>query len=291
MGVPRQQATRQEGVALAQDVDRVEARVSADFIIELKDVEKVFGGLNSRYVALQGCSLKVKRGEFMCLLGPSGCGKSTLLNLVAGFERPTSGEITFDGEPLVGASSKRVMCFQDSMQALLPWTTVAGNINFALSVRHVPRAEWKARIDECLDIVGLSASVGRYPTELSGGMRQRLQIARALAANPEVLLMDEPFGALDAMTRTQMQLELLRVWERTNKTVVFITHDIEEALLLGDRICIMNKGPRSRIVAEYAVEGARPRQLLEDRRIAEIAGRIRATFATFEIADQSSPGA
>jgi NitT/TauT family transport system ATP-binding protein len=274
-----------------QSVDRTEADVAEDVVIELNDVEKVFGGLNSRYVALQGCSLKVNRGEFVCLLGPSGCGKSTLLNLVAGFERPTRGEIIFDGEPLVGASSKRVMCFQDSMQALLPWTTVAGNISFALSVRHVPRAEWKARIDECLDIVGLSASVDRYPTELSGGMRQRLQIARALAANPEVLLMDEPFGALDAMTRTQMQLELLRVWERTSKTVVFITHDIEEALLLGDRICIMNKGPRSRIVAEYPVEGPRPRRLLEDRRIAELAGRIRATFATFETVDDGRPGA
>ena len=291
MGVPTPRATRQEGVAPAQDVDRVESGGSTDVIIELKDVEKLFGAVNSRYIALQGCSLTVRRGEFLCLLGPSGCGKSTLLNLVAGFERPNSGEITFDGEPLVGASSKRVMCFQDSMQALLPWTTVAGNIRFALSVRRVPRAQWKQRIDECLDIVGLSASAGRYPTELSGGMRQRLQIARALAANPEVLLMDEPFGALDAMTRTQMQFELLRVWERTNKTVVFITHDIEEALLLGDRICIMNKGPRSRIVAEYPVECPRPRRLLEDRRIAELAGRIRATFATFEIADQSHPGA
>lgn len=255
---------------------------SEGVVIEMRGVDKVFGGRKSRYLALQDCSLKVRRGEFLCLLGPSGCGKSTLLNLIAGFERPDGGEITTDGEPLAGPSYKRVMCFQDSMQALLPWTTVAGNIRFALSVRHVPRSEWKSRIDECLGIVGLSAFADRYPTELSGGMRQRLQIARALTANPDVLLMDEPFGALDAMTRSQMQLELLRVWEKTSKTIVFITHDIEEALLLGDRVCIMNKGPGSRIVAEFHVDSARPRQLLDDRGIAEIARRIRATFTAFE---------
>lgn len=291
MGTPPQTVSSQGRGALMQGKERAVVGTRDDVVIELRDVEKVFGGAKSRYIALQDCSLKVHRGEFLCLLGPSGCGKSTLLNLIAGFERPDGGEVDFDGEPLIGPSSKRVMCFQDSMQALLPWMTVARNIRFALSVRHVPRAEWNERIGECLDIVGLSASADRYPTELSGGMRQRLQIARALAANPDVLLMDEPFGALDAMTRSQMQLELLRVWKKTSKTVVFITHDIEEALLLGDRICIMNKGPGSRIVAEYPVESPRPRKLLEDHAIADIANRIRATFETFEAPGTDHPDA
>jgi NitT/TauT family transport system ATP-binding protein len=279
---------RQQAVAGAE---RAGASAGDDVLIEIRDVEKAFGPAKSRYVALQDCSLRVRRGEFVCLLGPSGCGKSTLLNLIAGFERPGLGRITFDGEPLTGPSFRRVMCFQDSMQALLPWTTVAGNIRFALSVRNVARAEWGARVDECLDIVGLAAFAERYPTELSGGMRQRLQIARALAANPDVLLMDEPFGALDAMTRTQIQVELLRVWERTGKTVVFITHDIDEAILLGDRVCIMNKGPGSRIVAEFTVASRRPRQLADDRALADLAAQIRATFATFEAPETADAAA
>jgi NitT/TauT family transport system ATP-binding protein len=262
-----------------------------DVVIELKGVEKTFGTARARYVALEGCSLQVVRGEFLCLLGPSGCGKSTLLNLLAGFEAPSGGTITFDGKPLIGPSSKRVMCFQDSMQALLPWATVAANIRFALKLRGTPRAEWDARVAEYLEAVGLTAYADRYPTELSGGMRQRVQIARLLAANPDVLLMDEPFGALDAMTRSQMQAELLRVWKKTSKTIVFITHDIEEAILLGDRICIMNKGPGSHIVGEFIVESERPRQLLEDHAIAEIASQIRTTFASLGEAGVVLPGA
>ncbi|MDB5989653.1 MAG: transporter related protein [Herbaspirillum sp.] len=272
----------------ASSASSTAAANSSDIVIELDEIGKTFGTGRSTYAALARCSLRVVRGEFLCLLGPSGCGKSTLLNLLAGFEAPTSGAISFDGMPLVGHSSRRVMCFQDSMQALLPWATVADNIRFVLKLRGVPRSERDARIAECLDIVGLAAYAERYPTELSGGMRQRVQIGRSLAADPDVLLMDEPFGALDAMTRAQMQLELLRVWEKTKKTIVFITHDIDEALLLGDRICVMNRGPGSHIVREFSVKSERPRRM-QDPGVAEIADQIRATFAALGEAGAMAP--
>lgn len=243
-------------------------------IVELQDVNKTFGTGRQAYRALDRCSLTIEKGEFVCLLGPSGCGKSTLLNIVAGFERPTSGTVQFEGMPIVGPSPRRVVCFQDSMQAIFPWKTVRNNINYALSVRRVARGERAEIIERCLASTGLSNHADKYPTELSGGMRQRLQISRALAVNPETLLMDEPFGALDAMTRTQMQNELLRVWEATSKSILFITHDIDESLLLADRICVMNKGPDSRIIESIKLTRSRPRELY-DRELSEIGHHIK----------------
>lgn len=257
-------------------------------IVELQDVSKTFGSGPQAYRALDTCSLTIEMGEFVCLLGPSGCGKSTLLNIVAGFEKPTSGIVQFEGTPIIGPSPRRMVCFQDSMQAVFPWKTVRNNINYALSIRRVARGERAEIIERCLESTGLSSHADKYPTELSGGMRQRLQISRALAVNPEMLLMDEPFGALDAMTRTQMQNELLRVWEATNKSILFITHDIDESLLLADRICVMNKGPDSRIIESIEIRRGRPREL-SDRELSEIGHHIKGLLGQHH--NGSKPGA
>jgi NitT/TauT family transport system ATP-binding protein len=243
-------------------------------IVEIRDVSKTFGTGRQTYSALSDCSLSIKQGEFVCLLGPSGCGKSTLLNIVAGFEAPTTGTAHFAGAPINGPSPRRVVVFQDSMQAIFPWKTVRNNINYALGIRDVPREKRPEIIERCLQITGLANHADKYPTELSGGMRQRLQISRALAVDPETLLMDEPFGALDAMTRTQMQNELLRVWSTTDKSILFITHDIEESLLLADRICVMNKGPDSRIIESIEIKQPRPRELY-DQELSEIGNHIK----------------
>jgi NitT/TauT family transport system ATP-binding protein len=247
---------------------------SSDNILDIADVSKAFTASSSERDVLDGCYLQVTNGEFVCLLGPSGCGKSTLLNIVAGFEKPTTGTITFDRKPVLGPSPRRVMCFQDAMQALLPWATVRKNIDFALSVRAVNRSARDSIISDALGVTGLAEHATKYPTELSGGMRQRVQIARALAVDPETLLMDEPFGALDAMTRTQMQGELLRVWNNTNKSILFVTHDIDEALLLADRICVMNEGPNSRIIDDIEITEPRPRNLHENHQLGELHNRI-----------------
>lgn len=244
-------------------------------ILEVRDVGKSFGRSRQAYSVLDGCSLDIQWGEFVCLLGPSGCGKSTLLSIVAGFEKPTSGTAYFDGAPITGPSYRRVVCFQDAMQAVLPWATVEKNIGYALSVRRVPREARADITSRCLEITGLAEHRDKYPTELSGGMRQRLQISRALAVDPETLLMDEPFGALDAMTRSQMQQELLRMWAETNKSILFITHDIEESLLLADRICVMNEGPGSRIIESFSITQHRPREL-HDPELGKVGRRIRA---------------
>jgi NitT/TauT family transport system ATP-binding protein len=226
-------------------------------------VKKVFGQGAERYLALEGIDLEVSEGELVCLLGPSGCGKSTLLNILAGFEQATEGSVDFEGAPVRGAGRDRVMFFQDAGAALLPWLSVEENVRFALRVRKVPKAEWPAIIDKYLAMVGLEEHRRKFPAQLSGGMRQRLQIARALAVEPKVLLMDEPFGALDALTRRRMHGFLLEIWQRTGKTIVFVTHDIAEAVTLADRICIMSLGPGSRISEVIDVKLPRPRDLAD----------------------------
>jgi len=225
----------------------------------VRNVRKVFGEGAERYLALDGIQLEVSQGELVCLLGPSGCGKSTLLNILAGFERASEGSVDFEGAPVRGAGRDRVMFFQDAGAALLPWLSVEENVRFALRVRKLPKGDWPAIIDKYLAMVGLQEHRRKFPSQLSGGMRQRLQIARALAVEPKVLLMDEPFGALDALTRRRMHGFLLEIWQRTGKTIVFVTHDIAEAVALADRICVMSVGPGSRITEVIAVPLARPR--------------------------------
>jgi NitT/TauT family transport system ATP-binding protein len=228
-------------------------------VLAVRNVRKVYGAGEQAYLALDGIDLDVSAGEFVCLLGPSGCGKSTLLNLLAGFEQPSSGSVSFGGAPVRGAGQDRVMFFQDAGSALLPWLSAEENVRFALRVRKLPKDQWAPIIDKYLAMVDLKEHRHKFPAQLSGGMRQRLQIARALAVEPKVLLMDEPFAALDALTRRRMHGFLLDIWQRTGKTIVFVTHDIGEAIALADRICVMSVGPGSRITDIIDVALPRPR--------------------------------
>jgi NitT/TauT family transport system ATP-binding protein len=230
-------------------------------VLQVANVRKVYGSGKEPYVALDGVNLDVADGEFLCLLGPSGCGKSTLLNILAGFEQASAGAVTSDGLPIRSAGRERVMFFQDAGSALFPWLTVEENVRFGLRVRNVPKPQRDGIIDKYLKMVDLDRHRSKFPSQLSGGMRQRLQIARALAVEPEVLLMDEPFAALDALTRRRMHAVLLEIWQRTGKTIVFVTHDIAEAITLGDRIGMMSVGPRSAITKTIDIDLPRPRDL------------------------------
>ncbi|WP_433727068.1 ABC transporter ATP-binding protein [Actinoplanes sp. CA-051413] len=209
--------------------------------IRFDNVSKVFHARGTSVTALQDINLDVHAGEFLVLVGPSGCGKSTLLDLLGGLATPSSGRILVDDRPVTGPGLDRGVVFQQ--YALLPWRTALGNVQFGLEAKHMPRRERAGRAREYLDLVGLSGFHDRYPHELSGGMKQRVAIARSLAFDPDVLLMDEPFAALDAQTRDGLQDELLRIWEKTGKTVVFITHGIEEAVYLGQRVAVMTSRP------------------------------------------------
>jgi NitT/TauT family transport system ATP-binding protein len=225
--------------------------------------DKVELSLGGRAI-LSGIDVSVRKGEFLSVVGPSGCGKTSLLNLAAGLLMPTAGSVTYEGKPVLGPRQDIAIVFQDYGKALLPWRTAAGNIALALEAIHFPKAEREARIAELLDLIGLSEHAAKFPSQLSGGMQQRLQIARCLAQNPKVLLMDEPFGALDAMTRQALQDEVLAIAARTGATVLFITHDLEEAIYLGDRVIAMRPNP-GRFEVEFAVELPRPRDQLTTR--------------------------
>ncbi len=227
-------------------------------VVELRQVDKEFVKGARRIEALQAIDFTVAPNEFTAVLGPSGCGKSTLLNMVAGFDRPTRGEVCFNGLPVTAPDPRRGVVFQEP--ALFPWYTVLDNVVFGLRTRGVPADERRSRAATVLDQVGLRGFERNYPAELSGGMKQRVGIARVLVMEPEVLLMDEPFGSLDAQTRSLMQELLLSVWERGHQTVVFITHDVEEALLLADSVSVMTARP-GRMKKRLAVELPRPRSL------------------------------
>jgi NitT/TauT family transport system ATP-binding protein len=209
--------------------------------IVIDQVSKVFEGDGRRMVALQDISLEIPHGQFVCLLGPSGCGKSTLLNAIAGFAPPTSGQVLADGMPVAGPGPERGMVFQE--YALFPWMTVEQNVGFGLEIKGMARAQIAARVGELLKLLSLEDFSKRYPKDLSGGMRQRVAIARVLALDSPIMLMDEPFGALDALTRRNLQDELLRLWAELKKTVIFVTHSIEEAIYLADRIVVMTYRP------------------------------------------------
>ena len=227
-------------------------------VIELADVWKTFDKGGRPVEALQGVSVGIARNEFAAILGPSGCGKSTLLNMVAGFDAPTRGAVRFDGDPVRTPSPRRAVVFQEP--ALFPWYTVLDNITFGLKTRGVTPAAYRSRVETIVEQVGLRGFESHYPAELSGGMKQRVGIARVLVMEPDVLLMDEPFGSLDAQTRSVMQELLLSVWERHQQTVLFVTHDIEEALLLADSVSVMTARP-GRIKKRLAVDLPRPRAL------------------------------
>lgn len=224
--------------------------------ISVRQVSKRFPVPGGEVVALKDIDLSIAKGEFVCLLGPSGCGKSTLLNAIAGFSLPTSGAITVDGRAITTPGPDRGMVFQE--YALFPWMTVAQNVAFGLEVKGMRRKDIDARVAELLETLKLSDFRDRFPKDLSGGMRQRVAIARVLALDPPVLLMDEPFGALDSLTRRSLQDELLRIWALMRKTVIFVTHSIEESIYLADRIVVMTYRPGT-IKADIRVDMPRPR--------------------------------
>jgi NitT/TauT family transport system ATP-binding protein len=209
--------------------------------LEVRGVYKSFSVQGKALQVLNDINLKLSPREFVCLVGASGCGKSTLLNIIAGLEQPSAGEILVDGELVLGPGADRGMVFQS--YTLYPWLTVAQNIAFGLKLRKVSKAQQRDIVSYYLDVVGLTPFAHSYPKQLSGGMKQRVAIARALANNPEVLLMDEPFGALDAQTKEQMQQFLLNLWEETHTTVLMITHDVEEAIFLSERLYVMSRRP------------------------------------------------
>ena len=222
----------------------------------IKNLSKKFSNRNSEFTALENINLTIKDGEFVTILGPSGCGKTTLLRIIAGLETYTNGTATLNGETISGPGPKRGMVFQE--YSLFPWKTVLGNVMFGLLMQKIPKNEAKEKALTYLELVGLSEFENSYPYELSGGMKQRVAIARALANEPEVILMDEPFGALDAQTRNNLQKELLRIWEEEKRTIIFVTHSVDEAVFLSDRIVILSKRPGV-VKKEIEINIPRPR--------------------------------
>jgi len=231
---------------------------NAKSLIHVRDCWKSFPGKKAgeQVHVLERVNLDVNAGEFVCVVGPSGCGKSTLLNIIGGFFKESRGEVKVAGAPVDGPDPRRIFVFQEN--GVFPWLTVEENIGFGLMSR--PAEERKERVTHYINMVGLTGFEKSYPRELSGGMRQRVEIARALAANAEVLYMDEPFGALDFLTRIKMRTDLIRIWQAEKKTIVFVTHDIEEAVQLADRVVVMSRRPAT-VAEEVVVDLPRPRDL------------------------------
>jgi ABC-type nitrate/sulfonate/bicarbonate transport system ATPase subunit len=229
---------------------------STESKVIFNNVGKTFHKRGTELPVLEGIDLKVKPGEFVCLLGPSGCGKSTLLNIAGGFERPTEGSVTIDGKEVTEPSDKRVFVFQE--YGIFPWASVWDNV--CLGLRNLPKAEQKVIAQTTIDLVGLTGFEKAYPMELSGGMKQRVEVARALAVNPDVIFMDEPFGALDSLTRLTMRSELIRIWKSEKPTILFVTHDVDESIQLADRVVVLSDRP-GRIAAIITVDLPHPRDL------------------------------
>jgi NitT/TauT family transport system ATP-binding protein len=228
--------------------------------LAIRGLRMTFRAEEGEVRVLEDIDLDVREGEFVCILGPSGCGKSTLLNVVAGFLPPTAGRVEIDGEEVRGPNPRRIFVFQE--RGVFPWLTVEGNIGFGLG--KYARAERERRIAHYVKLVGLSAFEHAYPHELSGGMKQRVEVARALAVDPDVLYLDEPFGALDSITRLVMRGELLRIWQAEKKTILFVTHDIEESVQLADRVVVMTARP-ARIRRIVPIDLPHPRDLSSRR--------------------------
>ncbi|MEA2911119.1 MAG: NitT/TauT family transport system ATP-binding protein [Bradyrhizobium sp.] len=246
-------------------------------LLDLVDVEKTYATLDGeRIIALSPTDLQVKAGEFICIVGPSGCGKTTLLNLISGLIRPSGGEIRFRGVPTEGPSAEIGIVFQKPV--LLAWRSVIENVMLPIEVMNLrPRQQFQEKARQLLATVGLAGFENRYPRELSGGMQQRAAIARTLVYDSSLLLMDEPFAALDAMTREELNLELMRIWKLTGRTILFVTHNIPEAVLLSDRVVVMTPRP-GKIKAVVAVPLERPRtlELMGTARFGDIANNIRS---------------
>jgi bicarbonate transport system ATP-binding protein len=241
--------------------------VSSEPFLSIKDVAKVYPTAKGPYPVLQGVNLTVQQGEFICVIGHSGCGKSTLLNMVSGFATPTHGEVRLRSQPITQPGPDRMVVFQN--YALLPWKTALENVYIAIDAVHKQKskAEKLAIARDHLAMVGLTEAADKKPTQLSGGMKQRVAIARALAVRPEVLILDEPFGALDAITKEELQEELLKIWNDHRCTVLMITHDIDEALFLADRLVMMTNGPAANIGEIMTIPFPRPRdraRIMED---------------------------
>ncbi|MFT8889611.1 MAG: ABC transporter ATP-binding protein [Ethanoligenens sp.] len=233
----------------APETGVISARVGTSKIV-VQNLTKIYQRKNSSVTAIQNASLEILENEFVCIVGPSGCGKSTLLRILAGLDEATTGKILIDDHPINGPGADRGMVFQS--YTLFPWLTVEDNIRFGLKIKKMPKQQADEIVEQYLDIIGLKAFRKSFPKELSGGMKQRVAIARALANSPKVLLMDEPFGALDSQTKSQMQLLMREIWQVEKPTVVFITHDIEEAVFLSSRVYVMSARP-SRMVANLSV--------------------------------------
>ena len=241
----------------------------------IKNVSKSFEGNGKRFVALENIDLHVEEGEFVCLVGPSGCGKSTLLNLIAGLDKPDSGEIFTNGKLVTGPGRDRMMMFQE--HALFPWLDVLGNVMFGLKLKpNLNNAERREVAKFYLHLVGLEKFMHSAIHELSGGMRQRVALARSLAPNPTILLMDEPFGALDALTRENLYGDLQRIWQQRKKTIVLVTHNIREAVCLGDRVVLFSPNP-GRIREEFKVDLPRPRDI-NNTNLSELSATITAAL-------------
>jgi NitT/TauT family transport system ATP-binding protein len=251
------------------------ARENAAPKLELSGVGKVFKAKTGEVVALRDIHLSVEKGEFVALVGPSGCGKTTLLNIIAGLEIPDEGEVRVDGRVVRGPGPDRIVMFQES--ALFPWLTVRANVEFGLSLKGLRRAERRRRALEGLKLVHLSAFADSYIHELSGGMRQRVALVRSLVLEPEVLLMDEPFAALDAQTRESLTRELEAIWNAMRMTVVFVTHQVSSGIELAERMIVFGVHP-GRIIGDYPVELPRPRQEA-DPRVSRLAERITERFS------------
>jgi sulfonate transport system ATP-binding protein len=246
-------------------------RSSACSKLQLKDLSlKYKTSTGTRLLALDKINLNVRTGEFLCIVGPSGCGKSTLLHLIAGLNQPSAGEVWIDNRRVDTAGTDRILIFQEL--GLFPWLTVLQNVEFGLKMKGVPKAERRARSREYLHLVHLQQFQDSYIHQLSGGMRQRVALARALATEPDVLLMDEPFAALDAQTRDLLHDELERIWAKTGSTIIFVTHNVREAVRLGDRVALFTFRP-GKIKREYTIDLARPRHL-EDGDVAATAKEI-----------------
>jgi NitT/TauT family transport system ATP-binding protein len=243
--------------------------------VRFEDIDKRYIGREHEVLALTGINLTIEEGEFVSLLGPSGCGKSTLLKILAGLLPASAGRVLLNGTEITAPGPERAVVFQD--YALFPWMTVEGNVEFGLEARGVPAQERRRTSAELLALVGLSEFASRYPHHLSGGMKQRVAIARALAVAPEILLMDEPFGALDAQTRSLLQNEVLRIWELYKKTILFVTHAIDEAVFLSDRVVIMTARP-GQIKEIIKIDAERPRDLTSPD-MSAVLRQVRAVLA------------